>query len=81
MLQSDKACAPLLSASSGAHELQQLSPSTATTEACTPTACVPQEKNHRDEKPVNRNEEQPPVTATRESPSAATKSHATTAKI
>ena len=57
-------------------ELQLLSPCATTTEACTPRARVPNKRSHRSEKPVHHNEEEPPLTATRESPRAATKTNA-----
>ena len=69
MPRSNQARAPqLLSLHSRAREPQLLSPSAATTEARVPRAHALQQ-----EKPADRNEEQPLLPATRESPCAATK--------
>ena len=74
MPRSSSARAPqLLSLCSRACEPQLLSPRAATTEACVPRAVLHNERSHRNEKPPHCNEEWPPLTATRESPCAATK--------
>ena len=63
------------------HAAEQLSPCATTTEAREPQllkpACLepmlPNKRSHHNEKPVHRNEEQPLLAATRESPHAAKK--------
>ena len=61
------------------HAMEQLSPRATATEARVPGARAPQQEKppqweaHCSEKPVHRNDKQPPLTATRESLSAATK--------
>ena len=59
--------------SNWAHAPQLLSPRATTTEARMPRALLHNKRSHRNEKPVHRNKEKPPLTATRESPHAAMK--------
>ena len=61
----------LLRPRSRAHKPQLLSPRAATTEAHVPRARAP--RGYHSEKPTHRNKEWPPLSATRESPRAATK--------